>query len=143
MLNIEIGIFDDDKIAWLVCWELNIIIQFPAGCWIFLPSALISHFNADVGGKSLRSQWSQISIHVFPIADISSGLEVVITGKNEKPSTSSTQFRGSLAFFNPATFFSVVNSGYATVKAAVADGAAQKVRVNFAEKVDVLFPKIK
>ena len=43
-----IGDFDHTRGGHLILWELKLVIEFPAGSPIFIPSAVISHSNVAV-----------------------------------------------------------------------------------------------
>lgn len=44
------GLFNSRETAWLVCWETGFAVEAPAGSFIFLPSALITHWNVNAQG---------------------------------------------------------------------------------------------
>ncbi|KAJ7788339.1 hypothetical protein B0H14DRAFT_3504333 [Mycena olivaceomarginata] len=43
-----LGNFDADKGGHLVCWDYNLIVRFPAGCSILIPSAVVTHSNTPI-----------------------------------------------------------------------------------------------
>ncbi|KAJ7803736.1 hypothetical protein B0H14DRAFT_2189604, partial [Mycena olivaceomarginata] len=43
-----LGTFDADKGGHFVCWDYNLIIRFPAGCSILIPSAVVTHSNTPI-----------------------------------------------------------------------------------------------
>ncbi|KAJ7301447.1 hypothetical protein DFH08DRAFT_682639, partial [Mycena albidolilacea] len=43
-----LGDFDPDQGGHLVCWEYNLIIRFPPGCSILIPSAVVTHSNTPI-----------------------------------------------------------------------------------------------
>ncbi|KAF7366129.1 hypothetical protein MVEN_00489700 [Mycena venus] len=43
-----LGNFDPDKGGHIILWDLKLIIRFPPGCTIFIPSALIRHSNTSI-----------------------------------------------------------------------------------------------
>ncbi|KAJ7894659.1 hypothetical protein B0H14DRAFT_3646397 [Mycena olivaceomarginata] len=43
-----LGDFDPDKGGHIILWDLKLIIRFPPGCTIFIPSALIRHSNTSI-----------------------------------------------------------------------------------------------
>ena len=47
------GNFDDAEKVWLVIWELDIIIQIPAGVFVLYPSSIFYHFNVDKAGEAI------------------------------------------------------------------------------------------
>ncbi|KAL0057904.1 hypothetical protein AAF712_015440 [Marasmius tenuissimus] len=49
-----LGNFDYTKGGHLVLWDLRIVIEFPPGSTIFIPSALICHFNTAIGDDEER-----------------------------------------------------------------------------------------
>lgn len=80
------GEFDSKRRAWLVLWELGVIVEMPKGCAIAFPSALILHYNADI-----ITERDEVSGQVPP------GL----TGS----------VRGSLVLFTQARLFSMATLG--------------------------------
>lgn len=56
-----LGDFDPKKGGHLVLWELGLIIEFPPGSTILLPSAAISHSNTDIGDGETRCSFTQFS----------------------------------------------------------------------------------
>ncbi|KAJ7816451.1 hypothetical protein B0H14DRAFT_2261527, partial [Mycena olivaceomarginata] len=42
-----LGDFDPDKGGHLVCWD-NLLIRFPPGCSILIPSAVVTHSNTPI-----------------------------------------------------------------------------------------------
>lgn len=53
------GKFDPEQGGQLVLWELGLVIDFPAGSSIAIPSALITHFNTAVGDLEDRMSITQ------------------------------------------------------------------------------------
>ncbi|KAL0064587.1 hypothetical protein AAF712_008532 [Marasmius tenuissimus] len=49
-----LGNFDYTKGGHLVLWDLKMVIEFPPGSTILLPSALICHFNTAIGPEEER-----------------------------------------------------------------------------------------
>ncbi|KAJ7315540.1 hypothetical protein DFH08DRAFT_715411 [Mycena albidolilacea] len=43
-----LGSFDADKGGQLVCWDYDLIIRFPPGCSILIPSAVVTHSNTPI-----------------------------------------------------------------------------------------------
>lgn len=43
-----LGNFDADKGGHFVCWDYDLIIRFPAGCSILIPSAVVTHSNTPI-----------------------------------------------------------------------------------------------
>ncbi|KAJ7898181.1 hypothetical protein B0H14DRAFT_3424543 [Mycena olivaceomarginata] len=43
-----LGNFDADKSGHLVCWDHDLIICFPPGCSILIPSAVVTHSNTTI-----------------------------------------------------------------------------------------------
>jgi hypothetical protein len=48
------GTFDYTEGSHIICWELSLMIEFPPGCTLFLPSALISHSNTTIKKHETR-----------------------------------------------------------------------------------------
>ncbi|KAJ7817034.1 hypothetical protein B0H14DRAFT_2374238 [Mycena olivaceomarginata] len=43
-----LGDFDPNKGGHLVCWDYNLLIRFPPGCSILIPSAGVTHSNTPI-----------------------------------------------------------------------------------------------
>ena len=54
-----LGQFDSQKGGHLILWELGLVIEFPAGSTIFLPSAVVSHSNVPVAQAETRYSFTQ------------------------------------------------------------------------------------
>ncbi|KAH9482317.1 hypothetical protein JR316_0004415 [Psilocybe cubensis] len=54
-----LGKFDPTKGGHLIVWELGLIIKFPAGSTILLPSATLSHSNVTIGKDEERASFTQ------------------------------------------------------------------------------------
>ena len=54
-----LGNFDATKGGHLVLWDLKLIIEFPAGACICLPSALITHSNIPTKESETRMSFTQ------------------------------------------------------------------------------------
>ena len=64
------GNFDDEKGGHIILWDLGLIIRFPAGSTIFLPSALIRHSNTTIRATETRYSITQYSSgHLFRYVD--------------------------------------------------------------------------
>jgi hypothetical protein len=55
------GDFDATKGGYLVLWELKLVIEFPAGALILLPSATITHSNVPVQKGDTRVSFTQFT----------------------------------------------------------------------------------
>lgn len=55
--NSGLGVVPLNQSVFLVLWELGIILEFLPGSWIFLTSALLTHFNVDAASKPLSPIW--------------------------------------------------------------------------------------
>lgn len=56
-----LGKFNPDKGGQLVLWNLKLVIRFPPGSTVFIPSAIITHSNCPISQKERRysiTQWS-------------------------------------------------------------------------------------
>jgi hypothetical protein len=53
------GDFDYTKGGHLILWELGLVLEFPPGCTILLPSACISHSNVAIGSSETRYSFTQ------------------------------------------------------------------------------------
>ncbi|RPD67804.1 hypothetical protein L226DRAFT_474378 [Lentinus tigrinus ALCF2SS1-7] len=58
---VSLGDFNADDGGHLIVWDLNLMIRFPRGAVIFLPSALFLHSNTAVAGDQRRYSFTQYS----------------------------------------------------------------------------------
>jgi hypothetical protein len=56
-----LGEFDPTKGGHLVLWDLNLIVEFPPGALILLPSATLVHSNVPVAPGEKRASFTQFS----------------------------------------------------------------------------------
>ncbi|KAJ7610372.1 hypothetical protein FB45DRAFT_708518, partial [Roridomyces roridus] len=56
-----LGEFDPDKGGHLVLWEYNLLVRFPPGCCILIPSAVVTHSNTPVQDGEERYSLIQYS----------------------------------------------------------------------------------
>jgi hypothetical protein len=56
-----LGNFDYKKGGHLVLWELGLVVEFPAGSTILIPSAIIRHSNTWIGENENRQSFTQYS----------------------------------------------------------------------------------
>jgi len=56
-----LGNFDPDKGGHMVLWDLGLIIRFPRGSSILIPSAMVRHSNASIGTTETRYSFAQYS----------------------------------------------------------------------------------
>ena len=56
-----LGEFDPMKGGHLVLWDLRLVIEFPPGSTILLPSAAIAHSNTAIGRGETRCSFTQFS----------------------------------------------------------------------------------
>ncbi|KAF7345128.1 hypothetical protein MSAN_01888800 [Mycena sanguinolenta] len=54
-----LGWFNADLGGHLILWDLRLVIRFPAGSTIFIPSAIIRHSNVPVQSHEIRSSFTQ------------------------------------------------------------------------------------
>jgi hypothetical protein len=54
-----LGDFDTDLGGHLILWDLRLVIRFPAGATILLPSALIQHSNVPIQPHEYRASFAQ------------------------------------------------------------------------------------
>ncbi|KAJ7116172.1 hypothetical protein C8R43DRAFT_1091281 [Mycena crocata] len=54
-----LGEFDPDLGGHLILWDLRLVIRFPPGSTILLPSALIRHSNVDIRPYERRASFAQ------------------------------------------------------------------------------------
>lgn len=62
-----LGKYDFTKEGHLILWELRMVIQFPPGSTIFLPSALLTHSNLPViaGSRTSFVQYSAAGLYRY------------------------------------------------------------------------------
>ncbi|KAJ7789967.1 hypothetical protein B0H14DRAFT_2310009, partial [Mycena olivaceomarginata] len=56
-----LGEFDPDQGGHLVCWDYDLIIRFPPGCSILIPSAVVTHSNTPIQDGEERFSLIQFS----------------------------------------------------------------------------------
>lgn len=56
-----LGEFDADKGGHLVLWDYNLVIRFPAGCSVLIPSAVVTHSNTPIQAGEDRLSLIQYS----------------------------------------------------------------------------------
>ncbi|KAJ7627258.1 hypothetical protein FB45DRAFT_749871, partial [Roridomyces roridus] len=56
-----LGTFDADKGGHIVLWDYNLIIRFPAGCSVLIPSAVVTHSNTPIQAGEERFSIIQYS----------------------------------------------------------------------------------
>lgn len=56
-----LGNFDPDIGGHIVLDELKLVVRFPPGCTIFIPSALVTHCNTPIGETETRFSFAQYS----------------------------------------------------------------------------------
>ncbi|KAJ7148712.1 hypothetical protein C8R43DRAFT_952402 [Mycena crocata] len=54
-----LGKFDPDRGGHLILWDLRLVIRFPPGSTILIPSALIRHSNVPIGPHESRASFTQ------------------------------------------------------------------------------------
>ncbi|KAF8145822.1 hypothetical protein K438DRAFT_1474322, partial [Mycena galopus ATCC 62051] len=54
-----LGWFDPDMGGHLILWDLRLVIRFPPGATIFIPSAIIRHSNVPIRPHEIRSSFTQ------------------------------------------------------------------------------------
>jgi hypothetical protein len=53
------GDFDHEQGGHLILWELGLVLEFPPGSTLLLPSACISHSNVDINQGEKRYSFTQ------------------------------------------------------------------------------------
>jgi hypothetical protein len=56
---VSLGEFDADKGGHLAFWDLGVVVRFPPGSVIFLPSALVRHSNTPTAPHERRYSFAQ------------------------------------------------------------------------------------
>ncbi|KAF8546155.1 hypothetical protein OG21DRAFT_1491530 [Imleria badia] len=93
--------------AWLVIWELKVVVELPAGVPMLYPSALFYHFNADISDFDLVAAENQ--------PDVSK--------RGEYPDwNDDAAGRGSLVWFNQASMIQSAELGQLSIDAAKKKG---------------------
>jgi hypothetical protein len=65
-----LGDFDPDRGGHLILWDLKLIIRFPPGSTILIPSALIRHSNTSIQAHETRFSFTQYtSAGIFRFVD--------------------------------------------------------------------------
>ncbi|KAJ7795404.1 hypothetical protein B0H14DRAFT_2391638, partial [Mycena olivaceomarginata] len=54
-----LGDFDPDLGGHIILWDLKLIIRFPPGCTLFIPSALVRHSNTSIQAHKKRLSFTQ------------------------------------------------------------------------------------
>ncbi|KAJ7825881.1 hypothetical protein B0H14DRAFT_2368596, partial [Mycena olivaceomarginata] len=54
-----LGSFDPDFGGHLILWDLGLVIRFPPGSTVFIPSAIIQHSNVPIRSHEMRSSFTQ------------------------------------------------------------------------------------
>ncbi|KAJ7310640.1 hypothetical protein DFH08DRAFT_918250 [Mycena albidolilacea] len=54
-----LGTFDPDAGGHLILWDLQLVIRFPPGSTVFIPSAIIRHSNIGILSHEMRSSFTQ------------------------------------------------------------------------------------
>ncbi|KAJ7838648.1 hypothetical protein B0H14DRAFT_2789028 [Mycena olivaceomarginata] len=65
-----LGDFDPDKGGHLILWDLKLIIRFPPGSTIFIPSALIRHSNTSIQAHEKQFSFTQYTAAAVTAAGI-------------------------------------------------------------------------
>ncbi|KAJ7834833.1 hypothetical protein B0H13DRAFT_1913881 [Mycena leptocephala] len=60
-----LGNFDPDKGGHLILWDLRIVIHFPPGSSILLPSAILRHSNVSIQQGETRYSFTQYTAQAF------------------------------------------------------------------------------
>lgn len=56
-----LGNFDPDKGGHLILWDLRLVIRFPPGSTIFIPSAILRHSNVGIQQGEKRFSFTQFT----------------------------------------------------------------------------------
>lgn len=56
-----LGKYDSTKGGHIILWELGLVIEFPPGSTVLLPSAAVSHSNTPIAAKERRASFTQYS----------------------------------------------------------------------------------
>ncbi|KAF8202001.1 hypothetical protein K438DRAFT_1821058 [Mycena galopus ATCC 62051] len=54
-----LGWFDPDLGGHLILWDLRLVVRFPPGSTVFIPSAIIRHSNVPIRPHEIRSSFTQ------------------------------------------------------------------------------------
>jgi hypothetical protein len=58
---LALGNFEAKAGGQIVLWEMGLIIDFPPGATILIPSALVTHWNLPIGSQESRSSFTQFT----------------------------------------------------------------------------------
>lgn len=58
---VALGKFDHTQGGHIVLWEFRLVVEFPAGATILIPSAAVSHSNTPVQPHETRASFTQYS----------------------------------------------------------------------------------
>lgn len=86
-----LGQFDSQKGGHLILWELGLVIEFPAGSTIFLPSAVVSHSNVPVAQDETRYSFTQYAAGGL-FQWVESGFQTLKSQKKSLPSEQRMDF---------------------------------------------------
>ncbi|KAJ6533828.1 hypothetical protein DFH09DRAFT_1250058 [Mycena vulgaris] len=90
-----LGDFDPKKGGHLVLWDLKLVVEFPPGALILLPSATIAHSNVPVGENEERVSFTQFSAGgIFRYVDNGCRTEKELVEEDSEDSGTSTDAFG-------------------------------------------------
>jgi hypothetical protein len=55
----SLGSFDPKKGGHLILWDCKLVVEFPPGSTVLIPSAILSHSNVDIGEGEKRYSFTQ------------------------------------------------------------------------------------
>jgi hypothetical protein len=97
-----LGDFNYIKSGHLVLWDLNLVIQFPPGSTILIPSAVLSHSNAAISDKEKRYSFTQYAAGgLFRFVDNRFRTFKALSRQeqDERTAINATQWRRALSLF--------------------------------------------
>ncbi|KIK63680.1 hypothetical protein GYMLUDRAFT_133433, partial [Collybiopsis luxurians FD-317 M1] len=54
-----LGRFDPTRSAQLILWEFKLVIDFPHGATVLIPSAVVTHSNTPIAEGDVRTSFTQ------------------------------------------------------------------------------------
>ncbi|KAF9508035.1 hypothetical protein BS47DRAFT_1366264 [Hydnum rufescens UP504] len=123
------GFFDDGETAWLVNFEAGIVIQLPIG-----------QYSCCIPVKFTDKTPSEFFSNEYPLKFVCTQNGEIPNSLNAVPLRSIDPGRASLVFFNPASFFYPLTTGFTTLEEARAAGLSGGL--DFVEEARSSFNKV-
>ncbi|KAI0055468.1 hypothetical protein BV25DRAFT_1873088 [Artomyces pyxidatus] len=104
-----LGNYDPKKGGHIYLWDLQMVIEFPPGSTILIPSAVVTHGNTPVQAGEKRQSFTQYCAgslmhwHAFGFRTMATLLTEDPDLKNTLYTTSEERWRQALGYFSKAT----------------------------------------